>query len=103
MLKPIKIQTYTVCDKNSSSSRSRSPKKGRGKIVWRAYVNDGVELTDGDGCKTKAAAIKVCKEDRELIMLESSDGTDMGLEYYIEKERVTDNEILVLQTIPLKF
>ena len=47
-------------------------------IVWRAYSNDDVELPDRKGCKTKKAAIDLCKKDREYVMEESSDGSDLG-------------------------
>ena len=47
-------------------------------IVWRAYSNDDVELSDRKGCKTKKAAIDLCKKDREYVMEESSDGSDLG-------------------------
>lgn len=100
MAQKIKIQ---VCTVNSSGEKRPRSKRTAEKTVWRAYVNDGVELTEGEGCRTKAAAIKVCKEDRKLVMMESSDGSDMGLEYYIEQERIADDEIIVLQTIPLQF
>ncbi len=30
------------------------------------------------GCKTKKAAIDLCKKDREYVMEESSDGSDLG-------------------------
>lgn len=73
------------------------------KKVWRAYVNDGVELSWGDGCRTKKEAIQLCRDDRAAVMEESEDGTDLGLEYYIEQEVVTDNAVTVIKAMNIIF
>lgn len=72
-------------------------------IVWRAYSNDDVELSDRKGCKTKKEAIDLCKKDREYVMEESSDGSDLGFTYHIEKVRETKDVIEVLDEIQLNF
>lgn len=72
-------------------------------IVWRAYSNDDVELSDRNGCKTKKEAIELCRKDREYVMEESSDGSDLGFTYRIEKVRETKNLIEVLEDIELNF
>lgn len=72
-------------------------------IVWRAYCNDDVELSDRKGCKTKKQAIDLCIKDREYVMDESSDGSDLGFTYHIEKVRETETEIEVLEEIELNF
>lgn len=72
-------------------------------IVWRAYSNEDVELSDRKGCKTKKEAIDLCKQDREFVMEESSDGSDLGFTYHIEKSRETETMIEVLDEIQLNF
>lgn len=72
-------------------------------IVWRAYCNEDVELSDRQGCKTKKQAIDLCKKDREYVMEESSDGSDLGFTYHIEKVRETPTLIEVLDEIQLNF
>lgn len=72
-------------------------------IVWRAYSNEEVELSDRKGCKTKKEAIDLCKKDREYVMGESSDGSDLGFTYHIEKHRETATEIEVLDEIQINF
>jgi hypothetical protein len=72
-------------------------------IVWRAFSNDDVELSNQEGCKTKKEAISLCERDREYVMAGSSDGSDLGFEYHIEKSRETETEIEVLKEIQLKF
>ena len=72
-------------------------------IVWRAYSNDDVELSDRKGCKTKKEAIELCRKDREYVMEESSDGSDLGFTYHIAKVRETKNLIEVLDEIQLNF
>ena len=72
-------------------------------IVWRAYSNEEVELSDCQGCKTKKQAIDLCIKDREYVMQESSDGSDLGFTYHIEKVRKTKNLIEVLDEIQLNF
>lgn len=73
------------------------------KKIWRAYVNDGVELSCANGCKTKKEAIQLCREDRAVVVSMSEDGSDLGMEYYIEQEEVTDNTITVLKAINIIF
>ena len=72
-------------------------------IGWRAYCNADVELSDRNGCKTKKEAIDLCKKDREYVMGESSDGSDLGFTYHIEKVRESDDLIEVLDEIQLNF
>lgn len=72
-------------------------------IVWRAYSNDDVELSDRNGCKTKKEAIELCRKDREYVMEESGDGSDLGFTYHIAKVRETKNLIEVLEEIQLNF
>lgn len=72
-------------------------------IMWRAYSNEDVELSDRKGCKTKKEAIDLCKQDREFVMEESSDGSDLGFTYHIEKSRETETMIEVLDEIQLNF
>ena len=72
-------------------------------IVWRAYSNDDVELSGREGCKTKKQAVDLCIKDREYVMGESSDGSDLGFTYHIEKVRETATEIEVLDEIQLNF
>lgn len=72
-------------------------------IVWRAYCNDDVELSDRQGCKTKKEAIDLCVKDREYVMGESSGGSDLGFSYYIAKVRETATLIEVLDEIQLSF
>lgn len=72
-------------------------------IVWRAYSNDDVELTDSQGCKTQKEAIQLCQKDRAYVMSESSDGTDLGFTYRIAKVRETEDLIEVLDEIELTF
>ena len=72
-------------------------------IIWRAYCNDDVELSDRNGCKTKKEAIELCRKDREYVMEEASDGSDLGFTYHIEKVRETKNLIEVLEDIELNF
>lgn len=72
-------------------------------IVWRAYSNEDMELSDRKGCKTKKEAIDLCKQDREFVMEESSDGSDLGFTYHIEKSRETATVIEVLDEIQLNF
>lgn len=72
-------------------------------IVWRAYSNEDVELSDRQGCKTKNEAIDLCKKDREYVIGESSDGSDLGFTYHIEKVRETKDMIEVLDEIQLNF
>lgn len=70
-------------------------------IVWRAYCNEDVELSDRQGCKTKKEAIDLCKKDREYVTEESSNGSDLGFTYHIEKVRETKDVIEVLDEIQL--
>ena len=72
-------------------------------IVWRAYSNEDVELSDRKGCKTKKEAIDLCKKDREYVIEESSDGSDLGFTYHIEKVREAKDVIEVLDEIQLNF
>lgn len=72
-------------------------------IVWRAYSNDDVELSDHNGCKTKKEAIELCRKDREYVMEESSDESDLGFTYHIAKVRETKNLIEFLEEIELHF
>ena len=72
-------------------------------IVWRAYCNDDVELSDRNGCKTKKQAVDLCKKDREYVIGESSDGSDLGFTYHIEKVRETEVETVILEEIELNF
>lgn len=72
-------------------------------IVWRAYSNEDVELSDRKGCKTKKEAVDLCKQDREFVMEESSDGSDLSFTYHIEKSRETETMIEVLDEIQLNF
>lgn len=72
-------------------------------IVWRAYSNEDVELSNRNGCKTKKEAIDLCKKDRAYVMEESSDGSDLGFTYHIEKVRETATTIEVLDEIQLNF
>ena len=72
-------------------------------IVWRAYCIEDVELSDRQGCKTKKEAIDLCKKDREYVTEESSNGSDLGFTYHIEKVRETKDVIEVLDEIQLNF
>lgn len=48
-------------------------------IVWRAYSNDDVELSDRKRLQNKEKRPSdLCKKDREYVMEESSDGSDLG-------------------------
>ena len=78
-------------------------REGKKMIVWRAYCNDDVELSDRNGCKTKKQAVDLCKKDREYVTEESSDGSELGFTYRIEKVRETEAEIEVLEEIELNF
>lgn len=57
----------------------------------------------GRAAKTKKQAIDLCIKDREYVMGESSDGSDLGFTYHIEKVRETATEIEVLDEIQLNF
>lgn len=72
-------------------------------IVWRAFSNEEVELSDREGCKTKKEAVELCRKDREFVMSESSDGSDLGFTWHIEKRRETNTLIEVLDEIGLHF
>lgn len=72
-------------------------------IVWRAYCNEDVELSGRKGCKTKREAINLCRQDREYVTGESSDGSDLGFTYHIEKVKESDDLIEVLDEIQLNF
>lgn len=69
--------------------------------IWRAYENDGVELSKPEGCKTKEEAIDICKEEYQYGIDEM--GYDPQFDFYIELSEETDKEIEILDIINLKF
>lgn len=69
--------------------------------VWRAYENDGVELSKPEGCKTMEEAIAICKEEWQYGLDEM--GYDPEFDFYVELTEETEQEITVLDTVKLHF
>ena len=71
--------------------------------IWRAYVNEGIELSGLSGCATKAEAIELCRQDRAYIMAHSPDGSDRGFVYHIEQLEEAGATTHILANIILRF
>ena len=69
--------------------------------VYRAYENDGVELSRPEGCKTMQEAVAICKEEWQHGIDEM--GYDPEFEFYVELEEETESELTILDTVNLKF